>query len=153
MEVAYAARKSADEYPRGAGCMKEAGLGSMCGTAAEILVDSIRETICREKISTSRMGAYYQRGAYAGHSHNCHDHVRSLREVADRVQHLAILRKIQDETHGFTEFVPLSFIHMNTPIFRAETRAGGSDRERGSPDGRGRPPLIWIISGTYRSPG
>jgi FO synthase subunit 2 len=50
--------------------------------------------------------------------------------VEDRVQHLAILRRIQDETHGFTEFVPLSFIHMNTPIFRQKlARAGATGRE------------------------
>jgi FO synthase subunit 2 len=48
----------------------------------------------------------------------------------DRVQHLAILRKIQDETRGFTEFVPLSFIHMNTPLFKeGRARAGATGRE------------------------
>jgi FO synthase subunit 2 len=48
----------------------------------------------------------------------------------EQVHHLAILREIQDETHGFTEFVPLSFIHMNTPIFRQKlARAGATGRE------------------------
>jgi FO synthase subunit 2 len=48
----------------------------------------------------------------------------------DRARHLAILREIQDETHGFTEFVPLSFIHMNTPIYRnGIARAGATGRE------------------------
>jgi FO synthase subunit 2 len=46
------------------------------------------------------------------------------------VKHLGILRDIQDETSGFTEFVPLSFIHMNTPLFRkGEARAGATGRE------------------------
>jgi len=46
------------------------------------------------------------------------------------VAHLSILRDIQDETGGFTEFVPLSFIHMNTPIFReGQARAGATGRE------------------------
>jgi FO synthase subunit 2 len=50
--------------------------------------------------------------------------------VEDRVQHLSVLRSIQDETHGFTEFVPLSFIHMNTPLFRQKlARAGATGRE------------------------
>ena len=49
---------------------------------------------------------------------------------ADVVAHLAILREIQDETHGFTEFVPLSFIHMNTPLFRGgRARAGATGRQ------------------------
>jgi FO synthase subunit 2 len=50
--------------------------------------------------------------------------------VQDRVRHLAILREIQDETGGFTEFVPLSFIHMNTPLYRRGlARAGATGRE------------------------
>ena len=49
---------------------------------------------------------------------------------ADRVRHLAILREIQDETHGFTEFVPLSFIHMNTPIYRAGLARAGAPAAR-----------------------
>jgi FO synthase subunit 2 len=46
--------------------------------------------------------------------------------VADRVRHLAILRSIQDDTGGFTEFVPLSFIHMETPIYRKGLAAPGA---------------------------
>ncbi|HOZ44358.1 MAG TPA: 7,8-didemethyl-8-hydroxy-5-deazariboflavin synthase subunit CofH, partial [Methanoculleus sp.] len=49
---------------------------------------------------------------------------------ADRARHLGILREIQDETHGFTEFIPLSFIHENTALYRAGlARAGATGRE------------------------
>ncbi|MDD1653071.1 MAG: 7,8-didemethyl-8-hydroxy-5-deazariboflavin synthase subunit CofH, partial [Methanomicrobiales archaeon] len=48
----------------------------------------------------------------------------------DRIRHLSILREIQDETGGFTEFVPLSFIHRETPLFQAgKARAGATGRE------------------------
>jgi FO synthase subunit 2 len=50
--------------------------------------------------------------------------------VEDWVKHLALLREIQDETRGFTEFVPLSFIHMNTPLYKKGlARAGATGRE------------------------
>jgi FO synthase subunit 2 len=48
----------------------------------------------------------------------------------NRAEHLGILREIQDETHGFTELVPLTYIHTNTPLFKAGiTRAGATGRE------------------------
>ncbi len=130
MEVAYAAKKSGMNTKEVLAAMKGAGLGSMCGTAAEILVDPVRDTICRDKINTAEwvriireahaMGILTTATIMYGHCEN----------DADRVEHLAILRKIQDETHGFTEFVPLSFIHMNTPIFRqGRARAGATGRE------------------------
>ena len=130
MEVAYAAKKSKMSTKDVLILMKEAGLGSMCGTAAEILVDSVRETICREKIPTAEWvriikeahGLCIPTTATIMYGHCESD--------ADRVSHLAILREIQDETYGFTEFVPLSFIHMNTPLFRAGiARAGATGRE------------------------
>ena len=130
MEVAYAAKKSRMSTAGVIEAMKEAGLNSMCGTAAEILVDSVREKICRQKILTKE----WVRIITEAHSLG----VRSTATIMyghcetdqDRVKHLAILRDIQDETNGFTEFVPLSFIHMNTPLFRAgKARAGATGRE------------------------
>jgi 5-amino-6-(D-ribitylamino)uracil---L-tyrosine 4-hydroxyphenyl transferase len=130
MEVAYAARKSGMSTADVLREMKSAGLNSMCGTAAEILVDSVRDRICSQKIPTDEWVRIIREA-----------HALSIRTTAtimyghcesdrERVEHLAVLRKIQDETHGFTEFVPLSFIHMNTPIFRAgEARAGATGRE------------------------
>ena len=130
MEVAYAAKKSKMSTKDVLVLMKEAGLGSMCGTAAEILVDSVRETICSEKIPTSEWVRIIKEAHGLGIPTTATIMYGHCESDADRVSHLTILREIQDETHGFTEFVPLSFIHMNTPLFRAGiARAGATGRE------------------------
>ena len=130
MEVAYAARKSGMNTREVLILMKEAGLGSMCGTAAEILVDSVREKICPQKVSTDEWVRIIQEAHTLGIPTTATIMYGHCESVEDRVQHLSILRRIQDETHGFTEFVPLSFIHMNTPLFRQKlARAGATGRE------------------------
>jgi FO synthase subunit 2 len=130
MEVAYAAKRSGITTKEVLTAMKGAGLASMCGTAAEILVDPVRDRICSQKIPTAewvRIIREAHRLSIPTTATIMYGHCES---DADRVKHLAILREIQDETRGFTEFVPLSFIHMNTPIFRAGTaRAGATGRE------------------------
>jgi 5-amino-6-(D-ribitylamino)uracil---L-tyrosine 4-hydroxyphenyl transferase len=130
MEVAYAARKSGMTTGEVMAAMKEAGLNSMCGTAAEILVDTVREKICREKISTKEWVRIIREAHAMGIRTTATIMYGHCETDADIVAHLAILREIQDETHGFTEFVPLSFIHMNTPLFRAgRARAGATGRQ------------------------
>jgi 5-amino-6-(D-ribitylamino)uracil---L-tyrosine 4-hydroxyphenyl transferase len=130
MEVAYAAKRSGISTKEVLVAMKEAGLGSMCGTAAEILVDSVRETICREKIPTDEWVRIIREAHGLGIRTTATIMYGHCDSDTDRVRHLAILREIQDATHGFTEFVPLSFIHMNTPLYRAGiARAGATGRE------------------------
>ena len=141
MEVAYAARKSGISTQEVLTCMKEAGLGSMCGTAAEILVDAVRKKICPQKVSTEEWVRIIREAHAMGIPTTATIMYGHCESVEDRVQHLAILRRIQDETHGFTEFVPLSFIHMNTPIFREKLARAGATGERRSPDGSGCPSL------------
>jgi len=130
MEVAYAARKSRLQTVEVLEMMKEAGLGSMCGTAAEILVDSVRDTICRQKIMSKEWVRIITEAHGMGIKSTATIMYGHCETVEDQVKHLAILREIQDETGGFTEFVPLSFIHMNTPLFRqGKARAGATGRE------------------------
>jgi FO synthase subunit 2 len=130
MEVAYAAKKSNINTKEVLSAMKEAGLGSMCGTAAEILVDNVRKKICPQKVSTDEWVKIIRESHAMGIPTTATIMYGHCETNDDRVQHLAILREIQDETHGFTEFVPLSFIHMNTPIFRQKlARAGATGRE------------------------
>jgi 5-amino-6-(D-ribitylamino)uracil---L-tyrosine 4-hydroxyphenyl transferase len=130
MEVAYAAKKSKMSTVEVIEAMKEAGLNSMCGTAAEILVDEVRKKICKEKIPTKEWIRIITEAHGLGVPSTATIMYGHCETDRDRVKHLAILRDIQDETSGFTEFVPLSFIHMNTPIFRAGTaRAGATGRE------------------------
>jgi len=130
MEVAYAAKKSDMSTSEVLSAMKEAGLGSMCGTAAEILVDSVRKKICAQKVSTDEWVRIIRESHALGIPTTATIMYGHCESDKDRVHHLAILREIQDETHGFTEFVPLSFIHMNTPLFRQKlARAGATGRE------------------------
>lgn len=129
-EVAHAARQGGYSTPDVLARLKEAGLGTIQGTAAEILVDSVRQVICPAKVST----ADWVRIIIEAHRMGLHSTATimygSCETPKDQIEHLAILRKIQDGTGGFTEFVPLSFIHMNTPIFRAgQARAGATGRE------------------------
>jgi FO synthase subunit 2 len=130
MEVAYAAKKSHMTTHEVLIAMKEAGLGSMCGTAAEILVDIVRKKICAQKVSTEEWVRIIREAHAMGIPTTATIMYGHCESEEDRVQHLSILRKIQDETHGFTEFVPLSFIHMHTPLYRAGmARAGATGRE------------------------
>jgi FO synthase subunit 2 len=130
MEVAYAAKKSQMSTHDVLTAMKEAGLGSMCGTAAEILVDAVRKKICAQKVSTEEWVRIIKEAHGMGIPTTATIMYGHCESDKDRVHHLSILREIQDETHGFTEFVPLSFIHMNTPLYRSGiARAGATGRE------------------------
>ncbi|MCJ7794930.1 MAG: 5-amino-6-(D-ribitylamino)uracil--L-tyrosine 4-hydroxyphenyl transferase CofH [Methanoregulaceae archaeon] len=130
MEVAYAAKKSRMSTRDVLMAMKEAGLGSLCGTAAEILVDDVRKAICPQKVSTKEWVRIIREAHQLGIPSTATIMYGHCESEKDLVQHLAILRKIQDETRGFTEFVPLSFIHMNTPLFKeGRARAGATGRE------------------------
>ena len=130
MEVAYGARKSGLSTAEVLTMMKDAGLGSLCGTAAEILVDDVRKRICPGKISTGEWVRIIKEAHALGIRTTATIMYGHCESVNDRVEHLAIIRDIQDETGGFTEFVPLSFIHMNTPLYRqGVARAGATGRE------------------------
>jgi FO synthase subunit 2 len=130
MEVAYAARKSKMSTLNVLKAMKATGLGSMCGTAAEILVDEIRDKICAQKIPTGEWVRIIREAHSLGIPTTATIMYGHCESDADRVKHLSILRTIQDDTGGFTELVPLSFIHMNTPLFRqGAARAGATGRE------------------------
>jgi FO synthase subunit 2 len=130
MEVAYGARRSGISTREQLRAMKDAGLGSMCGTAAEILVDPVREVICPGKVSTGEWIRIITEAHELGIPSTATIMYGHCESVDDQVKHLGILRAIQDETRGFTEFVPLSFIHMNAPIYRKGiARAGATGRE------------------------
>ncbi|NYT05440.1 MAG: 5-amino-6-(D-ribitylamino)uracil--L-tyrosine 4-hydroxyphenyl transferase CofH [Methanomicrobiales archaeon] len=126
MEIAYGAQRSGISTKAMLQQMKEAGLGSLCGTAAEILVDDVRKRICPGKCDTATWERIIREAHAAGIPTTAtimYGHVESVR---DRARHLAVLRSIQDDTGGFTEFVPLSFIHRQTPLYRQGKVAGGA---------------------------
>lgn len=130
MEVAYAAQKSGIPTRDALRVMKEAGLSSLCGTAAEILVDDVRKVICPQKVSTAEWVRIIREAHEMGIPSTATIMYGHCDSDEDRIRHLSILRDIQDDTKGFTEFVPLSFIHRETPLFRAgKARAGATGRE------------------------
>jgi FO synthase len=110
--------------------LKDAGLGTLPGTAAEILDDEIRAIICPDKINTQQ----WVDVARAAHSLGLrttstimYGHVESPLNWA---RHLLVLRDLQAETGGFTEFVPLPFVHMEAPMYlRGMARKGPTTRE------------------------
>ena len=89
--------------------------------------------ICREKIPTAEWVRIITEAHQLGIRSTATIMYGHCEKDADRVRHLAILREIQDATHGFTEFVPLSFIHMIP--FTGPALPGRERQERGSPDG------------------
>jgi len=130
MEVAYAAQKSGLSTREVLMAMQTAGLGTLCGTAAEILVDSVRAVICPGKIDTATWIRVIREAHSLGIRSTATIMYGHCETEADRARHFAILRDIQDDTGGFTEFVPLSFIHQNTPLYRAgQAPPGATGRE------------------------
>ena len=112
--------------------LKECGLGSMPGTAAEILDKQIREKLTKNKLSTARWVEIIK----TAHSLGIPSTATIMYGHIDAPMHWAIhldtIRRIQIETGGFTEFVPLSFVHYDSPLFLENphlVRPGASDNE------------------------
>ncbi|MDH3469806.1 MAG: 5-amino-6-(D-ribitylamino)uracil--L-tyrosine 4-hydroxyphenyl transferase CofH [Acidimicrobiia bacterium] len=105
--------------------LRDAGLGTLPGTAAEILDDDVREHLCPDKIRTSQwaevMITAHELGMRST-STMMFGHIDGPQSWAN---HLEVLRHIQRRTGGITEFVPLPFVHMGAPIYlRGESRPG-----------------------------
>jgi FO synthase len=97
--------------------LKEAGLGTLPGTAAEILDDEVRAIICPDKIDT-RGWSDVMRAAHAvGLRSTTTIMFGHVEGPLNWARHLLVLREIQAETGGFTEFVPLPFVHMGAPLY------------------------------------
>ncbi len=117
-EVQHAASQSGMASGEVLAAMKRAGLSSLQGTAAEILVDEVREIICPGKIDTATWIGIIREAHRMGISTTATIMYGTCERQEDRIRHLAILRDIQDETGGFTELVPLSYVYLNTPLFQ-----------------------------------
>jgi FO synthase len=130
LEVAHGAASlgiGVEDYLRQ---LKRAGLGSLPGTAAEILDDEVRRVICPDKLTTElwleivgtahRVGLKTTATMMFGH----------VDRPAHWARHLIRLRALQRRTGGFTEFVPLPYVHMEAPLWRrGATRSGPTLRE------------------------
>jgi len=129
-EVNHAAVRSGLSTRRVMEEMREAGLGSLQGTAAEILVDRVRDVICPAKISAGQWVKIIREAHGLGIPTTATIMYGSCETHADRIAHLSILREIQDETMGFTELVPLSYLHHNTRLYlEGKAPAGATGRE------------------------
>jgi FO synthase len=110
--------------------LKEAGLSSLPGTAAEILDDEIRAVICPDKIKTAQWLEVMEAAHDVGLRSTVtvmYGHVEGYRHWA---RHLLRIRALQTGTGGFTEFVPLPFVPMETPIYlKGRARRGATWRE------------------------
>jgi 5-amino-6-(D-ribitylamino)uracil---L-tyrosine 4-hydroxyphenyl transferase len=132
-EVLYGAVRSDTSIEEYLKMLKEAGIGSLPGTAAEILDQSLRDMISPGRISVQNWIRVIKQAHAIGiptTSTIMYGHIETSRHKAE---HIALLREIQKETHGFTEFVPLSFVHTEAPMYNRHTvenvRAGADGNE------------------------
>jgi FO synthase subunit 2 len=130
-EEAYHARRGTDwSYESVYRRLKDAGLASAPGTAAEILVDEVRDVICPGKIGTDEWVAAMEGAVAAGLPVTATIMYGHVENEMHRVMHLKVVRDLQDRTGGITEFVPLSFVHEQTPLYeRGMVTGGASDAE------------------------
>ena len=116
MEVLHAARNSNISVKEALSNLKRSGLGSMPGTAAEILVDRVREEICPDKLTTHEWIDVVRSAHRLGIPTTAtimYGHIETQRE---RIEHLHVIREIQKKTGGFTEFIPLPFMPSNNEL-------------------------------------
>ncbi len=126
MEVFYIGEKSGLGIKETILALKEKGLDSMPGTAAEIFDREIREIICPNKISAAEWKKVIVTAHLLGVPTTATMLYGHIERFEHRINHLDMLRKIQDKTGGFTEFVPLSFIHYNSPLKNLDPEIRGA---------------------------
>jgi FO synthase len=110
--------------------LRSVGLGSLPGTAAEILDDEIRRVLCSDKVNTAQWVEVHEAAHRASLRSTSTIMYGSVEGPRNWARHLLVLRELQRRTGGFTEFVPLPFVHMEAPIYQAgRARCGPTFRE------------------------
>ncbi len=110
--------------------LKDAGLGTLPGTAAEILDDEIRDIICPDKLRTEQWLEIIRTAHSVGLPTTATIMYGHVERPVHWARHLLSLRDLQEETGGFTEFVPLPYVHMEAPMYRkGKSRRGPTFRE------------------------
>lgn len=125
VEIDYLATLSGQDVAGVLQDLKGAGLGSLPGGGAEILRKEVRDQLCPEKISGERwleVMAAVHRAGLKSNATMLYGHIESL---ADRVDHMARLRELQDRTGGFQVFIPLAFQSENNPLGHLKNPASG----------------------------
>ncbi len=118
MEIDYYASRAGLSIREAFAKLVEAGYGSLCGTAAEVLVDEVRRVICPAKLSTARWVEVVRTAHAMGlrsTSTMLFGHIETPEHTA---RHLGVLRDLQAATGGFTEYIALPFVPYRTPLAR-----------------------------------
>ena len=110
--------------------LREAGLGSLPGTAAEVLDDEVRSILCPDKVNTEQWFAVMEAAHDAGIRTTSTIMYGHVERPVHWARHLLRLRELQMRTGGFTEFVPLPFVAEEAPIYlKGQARRGPTFRE------------------------
>jgi 7,8-didemethyl-8-hydroxy-5-deazariboflavin synthase CofH subunit/7,8-didemethyl-8-hydroxy-5-deazariboflavin synthase CofG subunit len=130
LEVTEGARRSEVPLAEYLTRLRDAGLKTLPGTAAEILDDEVRAVLCPDKISTDEWLEAHRTAHAVGLRSNVTIMFGSVEQPVSWARHIVATRALQRETGGFTEFVPLPFVHMATPIYlQRRARRGPTFRE------------------------
>lgn len=129
MEIDYGVLKTGMPLRDYLQMMKDEGLGSLPGTAAEILDDRIRMQLSPNKLPAARWVEIITTAHALGIPTTSTMMYGHIEEPADWVRHLLLLRAIQTRTGGFTEFVPLGFVHQNTRLYKHGGARPGARRD------------------------
>jgi len=130
MEIDYGVEKTGMPLGEYLLMLREAGLNSIPGTAAEILDDDVRGLLSPNKLKVGRWIEIIRAAHGLGIPTTSTMMYGHIEQPEHWVRHMLLLREIQRETRGFTEFVPLGFVHYQTRLFqRGGARAGHSEHE------------------------
>ena len=130
LEVTEGARRLGEPLESYLTRLKDAGLASLPGTAAEILDDKVRAILCPDKINTEEWLECHRVAHSVGLRSNITIMFGSIEGIDSWARHMVVTRDLQRETGGFTEFVGLPFVHMASPIYlQRQARRGPTFRE------------------------
>jgi FO synthase len=130
LEVSHGAATLGLGLPDYLARLKQAGLSTLPGTAAEILDDKVRAIICPDKVTTRQWLEVMRAAHGVGLRSTATIMFGHVEGYAHWARHMLQVRDLQAETRGFTEFVPLPFVHMEAPLWRkGKARSGPSFRE------------------------
>ena len=130
LEVTEGARRLGEPLEQYLIRMRDAGLASLPGTAAEILDDEIRAILCPDKVDTDQWLEAHRTAHGVGLRSNITIMFGSVEQPVHWARHIVRTRALQEETGGFTEFVGLPFVHMASPIYlQRKARRGPTFRE------------------------
>jgi FO synthase len=130
LEVTEGARRLGEPLESYLVRMRDAGLATLPGTAAEILDDEVRRILCPDKVDTQQWLDAHRTAHRVGLQSNITIMFGAVEQPRSWARHLVVTRALQKETGGFTEFVPLPFVHMAAPIYlQRKARRGPTFRE------------------------